>query len=71
MLAATALDLYKSPPHLNDSGLITWGIGLIVAFITATLGIRFFLRYIKKHDFQAFGWYRIIIGVIILLYLFI
>ena len=71
MIAATALDLYKSPPHLNGSELITWGIGLIVAFITATLGIRFFLRYIKKHDFQAFGWYRIIIGVIILLYLFV
>ncbi|MDD2681221.1 MAG: undecaprenyl-diphosphatase UppP [Patescibacteria group bacterium] len=71
MLAATALDLYKSPPNLNGSELIIWSIGLIVAFITATLGIRFFLRYIKKHDFQIFGWYRIILGLIIILYLFI
>lgn len=66
MAAATALDLYKSPPILDQSTLIVWLIGIIVSFITAILGIRFFLKYIKNNDFQFFGWYRIVIGLIIL-----
>lgn len=63
MLAATALDLYKTPPILNGNELNIWLIGLIVSFITAVLGIKFFLKFIKKNDFQIFGWYRIIIAL--------
>lgn len=66
MAAATALDLYKSPPILDQSTLIVWLIGIIVSFVTAILGIRFFLKYIKNNDFQIFGWYRLVIGLIIL-----
>lgn len=66
MAAATALDLYKSPPILDQSTLTVWLIGIIVSFITAILGIRFFLKYIKNNDFQIFGWYRLVIGLIIL-----
>lgn len=65
MAAATALDLYKTPPVLQGNDLLIWLIGLITAFITAILGIKFFLRYIQKNDFQAFGWYRIILGLIL------
>lgn len=71
MLAASALDLYKSPPHLSHHDIILWAIGLVTAFITATLGIRYFLRFIKKHDFKPFGWYRIVLGIIILIWLFV
>lgn len=66
MAAATALDLYKSPPILNDSVILVWLIGIVVSFITAIVGIRFFLKYIKNNDFQIFGWYRIVIALIIL-----
>lgn len=65
MLAATALDLYKTPPVLNGNELNLWIIGLVVSFITAVLGIKFFLKFIKKNDFRIFGWYRIIIALFI------
>ncbi len=71
MAAATALDLYKTPPLLHGNELTVWIIGLITAFITAILGIRFFLKFIQKHDFQAFGWYRIILGVILIAWIMI
>ncbi len=43
-------------------------IGMAVAFVTSLLVIRFLLDYIRKHDFKIFGYYRIILGVIVLLY---
>lgn len=43
-------------------------IGMIVAFMVSVLVIRFLMDYIKKHDFTAFGWYRIVLGVIVLVY---
>lgn len=42
-------------------------IGMAAAFIVSVFVIRFLMDYIKKHDFQAFGWYRIILGLIVLL----
>lgn len=70
MLAATVYDLYKSPLSFSSQEVTVWIIGLIVSFVTAVLGIKFFLKFIKKHSFVGFGWYRIIIGIIILVYLF-
>lgn len=43
-------------------------IGMVVAFVVSVLVIRFLMDYIKKHDFTVFGWYRIVLGVIVLLY---
>lgn len=43
-------------------------VGMLVAFITSIIAIKFLLGYIKKHDFQAFGWYRIVLGSLVLLY---
>ncbi len=65
MAAATALDLYKTPPVLHGNDLLIWLIGLITAFVTAVLGIKFFLKFIQKNDFQIFGWYRIVLGLIL------
>ncbi|NMA83536.1 MAG: undecaprenyl-diphosphatase, partial [Epulopiscium sp.] len=42
--------------------------GMIVAFVVSILSIKFLLGYIKKHDFKVFGYYRILLGVIVLLY---
>lgn len=44
------------------------GIGLVVAFIVSVLAIRFLVGYIKKNDFTAFGWYRIVLAVVMLAY---
>ncbi len=71
MAAATFLDLYKDPPILYGNEIIVWIIGLVTAFITAIIGINFFLRFIQKNNFQIFGWYRIIIGLTILAILFL
>ena len=45
-------------------------IGMVVAFVVSILAIKFLMGYIKKHDFKAFGWYRIVLGIIVLIYLF-
>ena len=44
------------------------GIGMVVAFIVSLFVIRFLMDYIKKNDFKIFGWYRIALGVIVLIY---
>jgi undecaprenyl-diphosphatase len=66
MAAATILDLYKTPPTLQGQEPLFWCIGIITAFVTAIIGIKFFLKFIQKHDFQIFGWYRIALGLILL-----
>ena len=42
--------------------------GLITAFIVSIIVIKFLMDYIKRHDFKVFGWYRIILGIIVLMY---
>jgi undecaprenyl-diphosphatase len=66
MLAASVLDLYKSHDALagNNAAL---GIGFVVSFVTAVAAIKSFLTYLKKHDFAAFGWYRIVLAVVFFL----
>ena len=41
---------------------------MIVAFVVSVIVIKFLMGYIKKHDFKVFGWYRIVLGIIVLLY---
>lgn len=43
-------------------------IGMVVAFVVSVIVIKFLMGYIKKHDFKAFGWYRIVLGVLVLTY---
>ena len=43
-------------------------IGALVAYIVSYFVIKFLMGYIKKHDFKVFGWYRIILGVLVLVY---
>jgi undecaprenyl-diphosphatase len=74
MAAATGLDLYESREligALSGRDLITWGIGFVVAFITAIIGIKFFIKFIQKNDFAPFGWYRIALGAAVLIWLFL
>ena len=46
-------------------------VGLVVAFVVSVLAIKFLMTYIKKHDFKVFGWYRIVLGIIVLAYFYI
>lgn len=48
--------------------LVILGVGSLVAFIVSILVIKFLMSYIRKHDFKVFGYYRIILGLIVLLY---
>ena len=43
-------------------------VGMVVAFVVSFFVIKFLLGYIKKHDFKVFGWYRIVLGLLVLLY---
>ena len=48
--------------------LVLLVVGMVVAFIVSMLVIRFLMGYIRKHDFKVFGWYRILLGAVVLLY---
>ena len=43
-------------------------MGTIVAYVVSILSIRFLMDYVKKHDFKVFGWYRIVLGALVLIY---
>jgi undecaprenyl-diphosphatase len=63
MLAASGLELVKGSAALaGNYGALA--VGFIVSFITAIVAIKSFLGYIKKHDFAAFGWYRIVLALV-------
>ena len=44
------------------------GVGMLIAFLVSIFIIAFLMNYIRKHDFKVFGWYRIILGALVLLY---
>ena len=62
MLAATGLELVKSPALTGNFGVL--GIGFVVSFITAIAAIKSFLAYVKRRDFSLFGWYRIVLALV-------
>ncbi len=68
MFAASALDMLKSWKLFSTSDIPMFTVGFITAFISALIVIKFLLRYVATHDFRAFAWYRIVFGVIVLVY---
>jgi undecaprenyl-diphosphatase len=66
LLAAAAYDLFKHRALLHKQELGVFAIGFVTAFLSAFLCIRWLLRYISRHNFNAFAWYRIAFGVLIL-----
>ena len=63
--SATLYDLYKSRHLLSAEDIPMFAVGTLVAFATALLVIRGFLRYVSGHDFRAFAWYRIAFGIVV------
>ena len=66
MFGASLLKLIKFGLAFTGMELAILLVGMIVAFVVSILVIKFLMNYIKKHDFKPFGWYRIILGVIVL-----
>lgn len=68
MLGASLLKLVKFGFHFTGEEAAILLTGMVSAFIVSVAVIRFLMGYIKRHDFKVFGWYRIILGAIVLLY---
>ncbi|MFQ7549371.1 MAG: undecaprenyl-diphosphate phosphatase [Blautia marasmi] len=68
MFGASLLKLVKFGLHFTGAELMILVVGMVVSFVVSILAIKFLMGYIKKHDFKVFGWYRIVLGVIVLLY---
>jgi len=71
MFGASLLKMVK---YLHDGGSFTGeqfavlAVGMVTAFLVSLFVIKFLMDYIKKHDFKFFGWYRIILGALVILY---
>lgn len=70
MLAAAGYDLLKSGFSFGKGEWGTIALGFIVSFIVALIVVKWLLRYIKTHSFAVFGWYRVFLGAILLIYFF-
>lgn len=68
MLGASLLKLVKFGFAFTGNELLLLVLGMVTAFVVSLLIIRFLMAYIKKHDFKPFGWYRIALGLLVLLY---
>ena len=68
MFGMSALKMVKMGFAMTGEEAVILVLGMIVAFVVSFLVIKFLMGYIKKHDFQIFGWYRIVLGVLVLIY---
>ena len=68
MIGASLLKIVKYGFGFSAAELILLGAGMLVAFLVSMVIIAFLMNYIRKHDFKVFGWYRIILGALVLLY---
>ena len=68
MFGASLLKLLKFGFSFTGAEIITLLVGMVVAFVVSVLAIKFLMSYIQRKDFKVFGYYRIILGVLVLLY---
>lgn len=68
MFGASLLKLVKFGFNFSAAELIMLVTGMAAAFIVSLIVIRFLMGYIKKHDFTAFGWYRIVLGIVVIIF---
>ena len=67
MLGASLLELLDFGFQISGLEMLILLVGMVSAFLVSVFVIKFLLSYIRKHDFKVFGWYRIILGIVILL----
>ena len=68
MAGASLLKMLKFGFHFTGMEAAILGAGMVVAFVVSVIVIRFLMGYIRKHDFKPFGWYRIALGVLVIVY---
>jgi undecaprenyl-diphosphatase len=72
MLAAGGLKIFKALHHTQGSVPEHWGLislGTLAAVVVSFAAVKWFLRFVQSHTFEGFGWYRIAIGILILVFL--
>ena len=69
MFAATLFDLLKSRGALSAADAPAFAVGFVTAFVSALVVVKAFLGYVSRHSFAAFAWYRIALGLLLLLVL--
>lgn len=67
LMGAGAYSVFKQREALHAGDLPMFAVGLVVAFFSALLCIRWLIRYVSTHDFTVFAWYRIAFGAVVLL----
>jgi undecaprenyl-diphosphatase len=70
MCAATGYKLLKEYKNIHTEEIKTLAIGNLVAFVVAILAIKFFIGFLQKHGFKLFGYYRIIVGIALLILIY-
>lgn len=68
MFGASALKLLKFGFSYTFFQIFILFVGMFVAFVVSVLAIKFLMKYIKKNDFKIFGWYRIVLGAVLIVY---
>lgn len=68
MAGASLLKMLKFGFHFTGMETAVLGTGMVVAFVVSVIVIRFLMGYIRKHDFKPFGWYRIVLGALVIVY---
>ena len=68
MFGASLLKVVKFGFEFTSLELLLLGVGTAVSFVVSLFVLRFLMGYIKKHDFKVFGWYRIVLGIVVLFY---
>lgn len=69
MMAAGGYDLLKTDLAFTSEQLGLLAIGFVVAFVSAWVAVKLFLTYVSTHGFMVFGWYRIVLGLLFLLFM--
>jgi undecaprenyl-diphosphatase len=65
MFGAATLDLYKNRDIIGVDDVMAIGVGLVVSFVVAMAVVRWLVRYVGRHGFEPFGWYRIVFGFVV------
>ena len=68
MAGASLLKMLKFGFHFTGMETAVLGTGMVVAFVVSVIVIRFLMGYIRKHGFKPFGWYRIVLGALVIVY---
>lgn len=67
MCAATGYKLLKGYEQIDQDSIMLLVVGNVVAFVVAMIAIKLFITFLQKYGFRAFGWYRIVVGIILLI----